>query len=59
MEKFSAGLPRFWLKKSRSRQPSHPMLSYEDSEIFTTDLVVCRDLENRASAVNRDHIKLP
>ena len=59
MEKFSAWLPRLRLEKPRSREPSHPNLSYEHSEIFTKDLVVYRDLGNRASPVNRDHMKRP
>ena len=59
MEKFSSRLPRSQLEKPRSRQPSHSTLSYEHSEIFTKDLVVYRDLKNRASPVNRDHMKRP
>ena len=46
-------------KKPRSRQASHPTLSYVHSEIFTKDLVMYRDLGNRASPVNRDHMKKP
>ena len=52
MEKFPAGLPR-------SREPSQPTLSYEHIENFTKDLEVRRDLGNRASPVNRAHMKRP
>ena len=54
MEKFSALLPR-----SRFFQPRSPTLSYEHSDIFTKDLVMYLDLGNRASPVNRDHMKRP
>ena len=50
--KFSARLPR-------SREPSQPALSYEHIENFTKDLEVRRDLGNRASPVNRAHMKRP
>ena len=52
MAKFPARLPR-------SRQPSQPALSYEHIENFTKDLEVRRDLRNRASPVNRAHVKRP
>ena len=52
MAKFPARLPR-------SREPSQPALSYEHVENFTKDLEVRRDLGNRASPVNRDHLKRP
>ena len=59
MEKISARWPRSSLENPRSRQLSHPTLSYKHSEIFTKDLVVYRDLENRPSPVNRDRMKRP
>ena len=59
MENVSARLPTSRLEKPSSWQPSHPTLSYEHSEIFTRDLVVFRDLGNRASPVHRDHMKRP
>ena len=52
MVKFPARLPR-------SREPSQPALSYEHIENFTKDLEVRRDLGNRASPVNRAHMKRP
>ena len=52
MAKFPARLPR-------SREPSQPALSYEHIENFTRDLEVRRDLANRASPVNRAHMKRP
>ena len=52
MAKFPARLPR-------SREPSQPALSYEHIENFTKDLEVRRDLGNRASPVNRAHMKRP
>ena len=51
-QKFPARLPRF-------REPSQPALSYEHIENFTKDLQVRRDLGNRASPVNRAHMKRP
>ena len=36
-KKFLALLPRSRLEKPRYRQPSHPILSFEHSEIFTKD----------------------
>ena len=59
MAKFSARLPRSRLEKPRSREPSQPALSYEHIENFTKDLEVRRDLGNRASPVNRAHMKRP
>ena len=59
MAKFPARLPRFRLEKSRSGEPSQPALSYEHIENFTKDLEVRRDLGNRASPVNRAHMKRP
>ena len=47
------------LEKPRSREPSQPALSYEHIENFTKDLEVRRDLGNRASPVNRAHMKRP
>ena len=52
MAKVPARLPR-------SREPSQPALSYEHIENFTKDLEVRRDLGNRASPVNRAHMKRP
>ena len=52
MAKFPARLPR-------SREPSQPALSYEHIETFKKDLEVRRDLGNRASPVNRAHMKRP
>ena len=46
-------------KKPRSREPSQPALSYEHIEHFSKDLEVRRDLGNRASPVNRAHMKRP
>ena len=43
----------------RSREPSQPAISYEHIENFTKDLEVRRDLGNRASPVNRPHVKRP
>ena len=45
--------------EARSREPSQPALSYEHIENFTKDLQVKRDLGNRASPVNRAHMKRP
>ena len=59
MAKFPARLPRSRLEKPRSREPSLPALSYEHIENFTKDLEVRRDLGNRASPVNRAHMKRP
>ena len=59
MAKFPARLPRSRLEKPRSREPSQPALSYEHMENFTKDLEVRRDLGNRASPVNRAHMKRP
>ena len=59
MAKFPARLPRSRLERPRSRQPSQPVLSNEHIEVFTKDLEVRRDLGNRASPVNRAHMKRP
>ena len=59
MAKFPAHLPRSRLKKLRSRKPSQPALSYEHIENFTKNLKVRQDLGNRASPVNRAHVKRP
>ena len=59
MGKFPARLPRSRLEKPRSREPIQPALSYEHIENFTKDLEVRRDLGNRASPVNRAHMKRP
>ena len=40
-------------------QNFQPALSYEHIENFTKDLEVRRDLGNRASPVNRAHMKRP
>ena len=52
-------LPRSQLEKPRSREPSQPALKYEHIENFTKDSEVRRDLGNRASPVNRAHMKRP
>ena len=52
MEKFPARLPR-------SRELSQPALCYEHDENLTKELGVRRDLGNRASPVNRAHMKRP
>ena len=44
------------VEKRRSRQPIQPILSYENSEIFSKDLGVWRDLGIRTSPVNRSHM---
>ena len=52
--------PAYWrprLEKPRSREPSHPALSYEQGENFTRDLEVRRDLRNPARTVNRVHVQ--
>ena len=61
MAQFLARLPRSRLEKPRSWEPSQPALSYEHIETFTKDLEVrrSRDLGNRASMVNRAHMKRP
>ena len=46
-------------KISRSREPSQPTLSYEHIKTFTKALEVRQDLGNRASPVNRAHVKRP
>ena len=51
-KKFPARLPR-------SRETSQPALLYEHIENFPKDLEVRRDLGNRASPVNRAHLKRP
>lgn len=60
-KKFRPGYPDcqkiFSPVQSRSRQSSQPTFTYEHSEMFTKDLVVCRDLANRASPVDRAHMK--
>ena len=43
----------------RSREPSQPALAYEHIENFTKDLEVRRDLEHRASPVNRAYLRRP
>ena len=57
MAKFPARLPRSRLEKPRSWEPSQPALSYGHIENFKKDLEVRRDLGNRASPVNRAHLK--
>ena len=51
--------PAYRLEKPRSREPSQPALSFELIANFTKDLEVRRDLGNRASPVNRAHMKRP
>ena len=58
-QNFPAPLPRSRLEKQKSRYPSQDALSYEHIENFTKDLEVRRDLGNRASLVNRAHMKRP
>ena len=48
---------QFLARLVRSREPSQPTLSYEHIKNFTKDLEVRRDLGNRASPVNRAHMK--
>ena len=43
----------------RSREPSQPTLSYKHFENFTKGLEVRRVLGNRASLVDRAHVKRP
>ena len=43
----------------RSREPSQSALSYKHIKNFTKDLEVRRDIGNRASPVNRAHMKRP
>ena len=43
--------------RDRGNRSSHPILPYEHSETLPKDLVAYRDLGNRASPVNRDHMK--
>ena len=52
-------MAKFPARLLRSREPSQPALSYEHIENFTKDLEVRRDLGNRASPVNRAHMKRP
>ena len=52
MANLSARLPR-------SRELSKPALSYEHIENFRKDLEVKGDLGNRASPINRAHMKSP
>ena len=59
MAKFPARLSRSRFEKPRSRQPSQPALSYKHIENFTKNLEIRRDLGNRASPVNRAHVKMP
>ena len=59
MAKFPARLSRFRFEKPRSREPSQPALSYKHIENFTKNLEIRRDLGNRASPVNRAHVKMP
>ena len=57
--KFPARLPRSRSQKPRSRLPGQPAFSYEHIEIFVKKRAARRDLGNRASAVNRAHMKRP
>ena len=59
MAKFPARLSRSRFEKPRSREPSQPALSYKHIENFTKNLEIRRDLGNRASPVNRAHVKMP
>ena len=56
-QNFPFRLPRSRSEKPRSREPSHPALSYEQVENFTRDLEVRRDLRNPARTVNRVHVQ--
>ena len=58
-EKFPARLPRSRSQKPRSRLPGQPAFSYEHIEIFVKKRAARRDLGNRASPVNRAHMKRP
>ena len=58
-EKISARLPRSRSQKPRSRLPGQPAFSYEHIEIFVKKRAARRDLGNRASLVNRAHMKRP
>ena len=59
MAKFPARLPRSLLEKPRSQEPSQSALSHEHIENFTKDLEVRPDLRNRASLVDRAHMRRP
>ena len=59
MAKFPAGLLRSRLEKPRSQEPSQTAISNEHIENFRRDLEARRDLGNRASPVNRAHMKRP
>ena len=58
-KKFPARLPRSRSQKPRSRLPGQPAFSYEHIEIFVKKRAARRDLGNRASPVNRAHMKRP
>ena len=57
--KFSSPLTEILVGKTEISESSQPALSYEHIENFTKDLEVRRDLGNRASPVNRTHVKRP
>ena len=57
--KISSLLTEISVGKPRSREPSQPALSYEHIKTFTKALEVRQDLGNRASPVNRAHVKRP
>ena len=57
MQKFPARLLRPRLEKPTSRWVSQPTPSYERIKNSTKDIEVRRDLGNRASPVNRAHMK--
>ena len=59
MGKFLSQLPRYRSQKPRSRQLGQPGLSYEHIDIFTKKRVARRDIGNRASPVDRAHMKRP
>ena len=58
-KKFPARLTRSRSQKPRSRLPGQPAFSYEHIEIFVKKRAARRDLGNRASLVNRAHMKRP
>ena len=58
-KQFPTRLTRSRSQKLRSRLPGQPAFSYEHIEIFVKKRVARRDLGNRASPVNRAHMKRP
>ena len=59
MAKFSSPLNEVPVGNPRSREPSQLALSYEPIKNFTKDLEVRGGLGNRASSVDRAHVKRP